>query len=259
MGKGEAEAVVRILLEGLGLFQFVTDELVLNDLQREKLEEAVVRLESGEPLQYVLGKAHFMGMDLDVNRNVLIPRPETEELVDWILKTEPQSGQSVLDLCTGSGCIALALRKLGNWKSLAGLDISTSALEVAAHNSNAHGLDINWIEDDLLKMRTLPGSWDVIVSNPPYVLPEESHQMSRGVLEFEPSLALFTSSSILFYERIGLLSAKSLNPGGSLYFELNPLTCQDVKIMLESIGFEQIEIKKDMQRKDRMMRARKRN
>lgn len=246
VGEDEALAILRILKAEYP-----------DASHQEFLEQAVRRLEASEPLQYILEKAHFMGLDLFVNQNVLIPRPETEELVDWVLKSELQESQSVLDLCTGSGCIALALGHYGKWKTVAGLDVSAEALKVATLNADRCKLQIHWIEGDLLQLDSLNGRWNQIVSNPPYVLPEEAEAMQRGVLDFEPALALFTPTPILFYEHIGRLAWAALLPGGSLYFELNPVTAFQASSFLESLGFEQVEIKKDMQGKDRMLKARK--
>ena len=261
LGKSEAEAVFDLLvlhLTGKSKVELmVSQPLTLNEIQLDWMENAILRLLLQEPIQYILGYTHFLGLDIVVNPAVLIPRPETEELATWVLQSENQSDKSVLDLCTGSGCIALALQKLGNWQKVAGLDVSDSALEVARQNSERLGLEIDWIEVDLLKAFSLDKSWDVLVSNPPYVLPSEAVDMTKGVLAHEPSLALFTPENdpILFYKTIGKLALKSLNPGGTLFFELNPKTAHEVADFLQNLGFEGVEIKKDMFGKERMLKA----
>lgn len=261
LGESEAEAVLYFLLSHItGKSKgdlWNANAMVLSDVQLEWMKNAMLRLEKNEPIQYILGTAHFLGLDLEVNSSVLIPRPETEELAHWVLQTHNQHVQSVLDVCTGSGCIALALRKLGKWKAVSGLDVSPSALEVARRNTTTLKLDVDWIEADILT-DNLPGqTWDVIVSNPPYVLPSEAVEMTNGVLHFEPNLALFTPENdpILFYKAICNLAVRHLKPDGVLYFELNPKTATEVTRFLQTLGFEEVEVRKDMSGKERMLKA----
>jgi release factor glutamine methyltransferase len=224
----------------------------------EMLEPMLVRLEKKEPLQYVLGKAWFGDIELKVNASVLIPRPETEELVYWVLETSGQKDKTVLDLCTGSGCIALLLRKKGNWPSVSGLDVSAKALQVAQENGDNLGLKVDWLEADLLKNDPgISGEWDVWVSNPPYVLSSEKAAIDPNVLNFEPHLALFVedTDAVLFYRRILELGCRHLKPGGAVYFELNPLTVSDVAEGFSRLGYVDVEIRKDMFGKERMMRG----
>ena len=260
-GKDEAEAILRQLWEdffGSGGMPIPFGPANWPDGKVEKLEAMLVRLEKKEPLQYVLGKAWFGDLELKVNASVLIPRPETEELVHWVLETNDQKDKAVLDLCTGSGCIALLLRKKGNWPSVSGLDVSAKALQVARENGDNLGLKVDWLEADLLKNDPgISGEWDVWVSNPPYVLSSEKAAIDPNVLNFEPHLALFVedTDAVLFYRRILELGCRHLKPGGAVYFELNPMTVADVAQEFSRLGYVNVEIRKDMFGKERMMRG----
>jgi len=226
--------------------------------QPEQLYQILQRLEKSEPLQYILEKAYFLNFELKVNASVLIPRPETEELVLWVLETKEQNQKSVLDLCTGSGCIALALARLGKWKTMSGLDVSSKALLIARENERTLNLIINWFETDILNL-DIPAEkkWDVWVSNPPYVLDKEAQLMDPHVLEYEPRIALFVPDNdpLLFYKKIVGQATQHLNSGGFLFFELNPLFSQDVKTLMENSGFLHVEIRKDMFGKNRMIKG----
>lgn len=262
-GDSEARAISWQLLEAIldsSKTQLLISQHPIDDLQSKLLSEALSRLKSGEPLQYILQRAYFCGLELVVGPGALIPRPETEELVYWILEEENQEKKRVLDLCTGSGCLALALKNVGKWGKVAGLDVSESALILARKSAQKLGLSVHWIQGDLLQESLhLEGNWDVIVANPPYVLETEAAEMEPQVLRFEPHLALFVEDSdpILFYKKIGLLASHILKPGGSLYFELNPKTDHQVADCLRTIGFKKIEFRADMQGKNRMLRCEK--
>jgi release factor glutamine methyltransferase len=223
-----------------------------------KLADILNRLKQNEPLQYILEKAYFLDFEIKVNSSVLIPRPETEELVLWVLETKGQHEKSVLDLCTGSGCIALALARLGKWKSVSGLDVSTSAIQIARENEKRLNLKVDWLELDLLK-HTFPAEhkWDVWVSNPPYVLNSESGMMDPNVLKFEPGLALFVPDNdpLLFYKIIINLATKHLSHEGVLFFELNHNYAKEVKQAMEAAGFQDLELKQDMFGKNRMVKG----
>lgn len=238
-------------------FPFFSD-VKLDKEQIAFVWSAVDRLEKHEPLQYILGKAPFLDIELKVNPSVLIPRPETEELVFWALAEKDQERKSVLDLCTGSGCIALSLKKKGKWEKVSGLDVSNDALNLCKENASDLNLDIEWFHKDLLLNHVeIPGKWDVWISNPPYVLRTEASEMSENVLKFEPEIALFVPDRdpLLFYKIIIQLAKKGLNPGGVLFFEINPKMSDLLKSLLESEGFKNIEIKKDIFEKERMIRA----
>jgi len=219
-----------------------------------RFKQIIAALKTNKPLQYILGETEFYGLKFIVNEHTLIPRPETEELVDWILKEE---FSSALDIGTGSGCIPIVLAKNTN-AIISAIDVSEDALVVAKENAKINGVEINFFRQDILKTTTLP-KVDVIVSNPPYVLESEKELMLDNVLEYEPNLALFVADNnpLLFYKKIGELAAKSLNCGGKLYFEINEKYGNEILEMLRKIGFVDIALKKDINDKDRMLKATK--
>ena len=217
--------------------------------------KAIVRdLKTQQPLQYILGETEFYGMKFKVNEHTLIPRPETEELVEWVLQ---ENFNSALDIGTGSGCIAIALAKHSK-AAVSAIDISEMALKVAKENTAINEVKIDFIQQDILKTHSLL-KVDVIVSNPPYLLDSERKLMSKNVLSYEPDFALFVADKnpLLFYKKIGNLAAKSLNCGGKLYFEINEQYGVEILEMLSKIGFVDIALKKDINDKDRMIKATK--
>ena len=220
----------------------------------DRFKQIIAALKTNKPVQYILGETEFYGLKVIVNKHTLIPRPETEELVDWILKEE---FSSALDIGTGSGCIPIALAKNTNAK-ISAIDVSEDALRVAKRNAVINGVEINFFRQDILKTDALPNV-DVIVSNPPYVLESEKELMLDNVLEYEPNLALFLSDNdpLLFYKKIGLLAAESLNKGGKLFFEINEKYGAEIVALLSKIGFVDIALKKDVNDKDRMLKATK--
>ena len=210
----------------------------------------------GKPLQYVLGQAHFFGRDFEVGTAVLIPRPETEELVDWIL-SECNSGKGV-DIGTGSGCIAITLALESPHLSMTGIDNSPQALNIAKKNAANLGADVSFELNNILSETDLKfGDSDLIVSNPPYVTCEDKKYMVARVLEYEPTLALFPNGDdpLIFYKRISHLAKYWLKPGGRLYFEINEKFGPEVVEILQKEKFSAIELRKDLQGKDRMVRA----
>lgn len=260
LGMSEANAASFEILDvvaGLSRTEVLVSEHPLGEATLHKLEKVVQQLESGMPLQYVLGKSWFCGLQLCVGPGALIPRPETEELVHWILEEANQNEKAVLDLCTGSGCIPLALRYLGDWNSVNGWDISTEALSYAYRSAAQHQLDINWKEADVFQLGQTVEKFDVISANPPYILQGEEAAMAPHVLDFEPHLALFTPGNdpIIFYQAIARWGLQALNQDGKIFFELNPQTADLVVSYLSQLGYEAIEVKKDMQGKNRMLRA----
>ena len=260
-GKEESEAILKQVWEEIlekNTTIHTQPDFQLSEKLQIQLKSIVNRLETREPLQYILGKAYFLNLELFVNNSVLIPRPETEELVYWILETNAKNEKSVLDLCTGSGCIALGLAQKGNWKHLAGLDISHQALLVAKQNSDILDLKIDWMQGDLLDSGfKIEEAFDIWVSNPPYVLVSEAAEMEPQVLDFEPHIALFVENDdpLLFYKKIGKMAFEQLNRGGALFFEMNPLFAFEIQKLLENLGFENVEIRKDMFGKARMIKA----
>ena len=213
------------------------------------------QLEKKEPIQYIIGQASFAGIPILLNRHVLIPRPETESLVYWIKSREPD-GLSILDICTGSGCIAFALENHISAK-LTAWDISNDALKVAKQTAVSIESNVSFSQVDILKQFEVQDRWDVIVSNPPYVLEEERPQIHSNVLEYEPHLALFSSKEdpIQFYRAVIQFANLHLNPGGRLYFELNPNTAKAVISLLKTTDFVDIVVENDMQNQTRMLVA----
>ena len=220
----------------------------------DRIKQIIADLKTKKPIQYILGETEFYGLQFKVNEHTLIPRPETEELVEWILKEE---FSSALDIGTGSGCIAITLAKNTNAKITA-IDISKEAIDVAKENTKNNKVEIDFMLQDILQAETL-SKVDLIVSNPPYILNSEKEKMESNVLDFEPDLALFISDNdpLLFYKKIGVLAEKSLNCGGKLYFEINEKYGAEILEMLSKIGFVDIALKKDINDKDRMVKATK--
>ena len=218
----------------------------------DKINQIIYALKENIPIQYILGEAEFYGLKFKVNEHTLIPRPETEALVEWILEHE---FTSVLDIGTGSGCIPIAVKKNKNVE-ISAIDVSDSALLVAKENAKLNEVEINFSNQDILNTDNLMRV-DVIVSNPPYVLEKEKDLMLNNVLDNEPHLALFVSNEnpLLFYKKIAELAYVSLSKNGLLFFEINESFGSEIVELLNYIGFVDIELKKDINEKDRMLKA----
>ena len=216
-------------------------------------QSVVSRLKNFEPLQYILGECEFYGLSLKVSPSCLIPRPETEELVHWILQ---HNFTKVLDIGTGSACIPIALAKHKE-AQITALDISFDALSIARENAKKNTVDIHFIEHNIFNDIDLKTSFDLIVSNPPYVLESEKTLMNNNVLDYEPHLALFVSDNdaLIYYKRIIDFSKVHLQREGLLFLEINEQKSVEIKDLLENNGFENVLIKKDMQGKNRMVKA----
>ncbi len=221
--------------------------------------EAERRLKMQEPLQYIIGDTAFYGLHFLVNANVLIPRPETEELVDWIVRDHQNLNTKlkILDIGTGSGCIAISLAKNIPGIEVHAMDISDKAIKVAKENAERNGVVIKFIHADVLKAQDLQEDYDVIISNPPYVRELEKQEMRQNVLDNEPAQALFVSDQapLIFYKKITELAKKRLTNNGVLYFEINQYLGNETKRMIESFGFESVILRKDLYGNDRMIRA----
>lgn len=217
-------------------------------------QDIVSRLKKHEPLQYVLGESEFYGLTMKVNSDCLIPRPETEELVSWILK---HNFKNVVDIGTGSGCIAITLAKYSD-AQITAYDVSSDALNIAKENAKLNQVNVEFVKHDIFEEIDLKKSFDLIVSNPPYVLVSEKKLMNRNVLDYEPHLALFVSDddALLYYQRIIEFSKAHLTNEGLLFFEINEQKGLEIKKLLEKNEFTDILIKKDMQGKNRMVKAR---
>ena len=235
--------------------EFTEAEISQWNLVLEQLKQEI-------PIQYILGKTHFYGLEFQVNPNVLIPRPETEELVDWIIKTNSNGNLSpikILDIGTGSGCIAISLAKNLPNASVFALDVSKKALEIAQINALQNETKITFIENNILETTSFEQQFDVIVSNPPYVRNLEKAEIKKNVLENEPHLALFVADddALLFYRKIAQIAMKNLQPSGQLYFEINQYLGKETFDLLADLGFQNIELRQDIYGNDRMISCRK--
>ena len=227
----------------------------------EYIETLISRLLTYEPIQYILGTTSFFGLEFKVDTNVLIPRPETEELVAWILKQADSSQPlKILDIGTGSGCIAVSLAKHFPNADVYALDVSPAALEMAQYNAQQNGVQLNGIQANVLEWENTELQFDIIVSNPPYVRESEKERMAPNVLEHEPHLALFVENNnpLVFYQAIVALSKQALKKQGLLYFEINEYLGEETKALFSSDDFENVQLKTDVFGKNRMMRASKR-
>ncbi len=223
----------------------------------KKFFEITEQLKAHQPIQYILGETVFAGLRIGLNPSTLIPRPETEELVYWIRETAPSSAR-ILDIGTGSGCIALALAHFLPQASITGLDIATEAVEQAQRNALYNQLHADFIQADIFRFDT-PEQYNIIVSNPPYVREQEKAQMQKRVLDYEPHRALFVPDKqpFLFYEQIAAFGETHLNPGGSLYFEINEAFGSEMIQLLENHHYRNILLKKDFYGKDRFIKGEK--
>lgn len=257
---GEIKALTRIIAtELLGVSQmafYLKDDITLTAEQETLLDNAIERLKKQEPIQYILGYSDFCGLRFKVTPATLIPRPETSELVEWIASEATGNG-SILDIGTGSGCIAVSLAHKLPQSKVTAWDISNEALAVATENSKANGCAVAFEEVDILAYEPTGEQFDIIVSNPPYIKENEKAAMHSNVLDWEPHTALFVPDSdpLLFYRTIAKKGLTLLNPGGRLYFEINRAHGKETIEMLESLGYTGIELRKDFAENDRMIRA----
>ncbi len=261
LGEREAKASMRIAAEDI--FGWTQTDLIvkgddeISDFRASQLDSVADRIVLGEPLQYVLGKAHFYGMSFEVTPDVLIPRPETSELVDIIVRDNPRPDLRVLDVGTGSGCIAVALARNLPFSRLTALDVSERALEVARRNAKKFKTSVTFIHADIMKWDAPSDSFDIIVSNPPYIAEHERADMEARVLAHEPASALFVPDAdpIMFYRRISAVASIALVRGGKLYFEINPLFASEVCAELKKSGFEDVRIERDIHGRQRFALA----
>lgn len=222
------------------------------------LQSALSGLKKSVPIQYIIGETEFYGLPFKVTKNVLIPRPETEELVNWVLNdTKNIANINILDIGTGSGCIAISIAKNVPNAKVFSLDISSKALEIAKENAKLNGVNIQFIEADILDSPKSNEKFDVIISNPPYVRELEKEEMQKNVLENEPHIALFVrdENPLLFYDKIADFALTNLKQNGSIYFEINQYLGNQTLDLLKSKGFQNIKLKKDIFGANRMLRA----
>lgn len=258
----ELQQVVFELLEHFGFtrVQVITyPDAKLSETDYEQLQLMLKRLADGEPLQYVVGTEWFMDMPFSVCRDVLIPRPETEELVRLIVDRCKRPSPRIADVGTGSGCIAVSLAKLIDGAQVTAVDVSASAIEVARRNAEQNGAQVEFVCQSIFddNQPFAPSSLDIVVSNPPYVTETDKNQMSRNVLDFEPHLALFVPDSdpLLFYRRIAELTQQWLKSGGMLFFEINERFGPETVQLLENMRFDNVELHRDFYEKNRMVSA----
>jgi len=231
--------------------------------ERQRIEDILLRLLNHEPIQYILGETEFFGMSFSVNPDVLIPRPETEELVEWIIREHGEKTTyplQILDIGTGSGCIAVSLAKHLPDANVYAIDISEQALETAKHNASINNVCVLFIRQDIFKPISsdiFPKKWDIIVSNPPYISVSEQKNMEKNVLEYEPHTALFVSDKtpLIFYEQIAEFGKKHLNENGAIYVETSALYGQKTAEMFCSQGYQHVDLRKDISGRDRMIKA----
>ncbi len=249
-----AECVTEMPLSKL----LISKDIKLSENQVKKIESFVARLKNGEPLQYVLGYAVFCGHTFGVNSSTLIPRPETAELVDWVVKSV-NDHPKILDIGTGSGCIAISLKCAISSAKIVAVDISDEALKTAKENAKKNGVDVDFRKVDILtESAKIIDEFDIIVSNPPYICECEKKNMQRNVLDFEPSTALFVpdKNPLLFYETIADFAKTHLRKNGNLFFEINQKFPDEMCEMLRQKGFTKIELRKDFYGNDRMIKVR---
>ena len=256
----ESQAMIRVICEDVFNYDAVDMTLrqdsELPDFAAERISDIITRLRRQEPLQYILGSARFHGHRFKVTPAVLIPRPETEQLVDLIIDENPGSDLRVLDMGTGSGCIAISLARALKFARVDAFDISRDALAVARENAAALKVKVRFFESDMLAPQP-PATYDIIVSNPPYICWSEREAMDRNVKDYEPGQALFVPDNdpLLFYKAIAPYAAQSLERGGRLYLEINQRFGAEVKRLLEDCGFDEVRIIDDTFGKPRFAAA----
>jgi release factor glutamine methyltransferase len=264
---GEAESFFYLILEAKHQLKRVDialqPDIAFSETELESWSSILEQLKKEIPIQYILGLTHFYGLEFEVNLSVLIPRPETEELVDWIIQNSKLKAQNsklkILDIGTGSGCIGIALAKnLPNAQVFA-LDVSEKALATAKKNAEKNQVQLTFIHQSILETEDLGQQFDVIVSNPPYVRELEKQEIKKNVLDNEPHLALFVedNDALIFYRKIAQLAQKNLNPKGQLYFEINQYLGQETLNLLLEMGFKNCELRQDIYGNDRMIKCSK--
>jgi len=261
-GESEVNSFVRLILENTCNMTYqdivLKKEIIVSCENAKKIRRIIEKLKSHEPIQYILGKTEFYNLKFKVNPAVLIPRPETEELVDWILKSIPNKKSDIIDIGTGSGCIPISLKHNLPKLDVSAVDISEKAIKVAKSNALENNVEIAFETKDILKWQEFIWTkYDIIVSNPPYVRKLEKEQMNKNVLDFEPANALFVEDSkpLLFYSTIADFAQTYLKKDGLLYFEINEAFGEATKEVLLNKGFKKVIIKKDLSGKDRMIKA----
>ena len=264
-GMDEADSFFYLILDAKHQLKRVDlalqPDLVFSITELETWNLILDQLKKEIPVQYLLGTTHFYGLELEVNPNVLIPRPETEELVDWIIESQNSEVRTqklkILDIGTGSGCIAISLAKNLPNSEVFALDVSEQALATAQRNAESNQVAIQFIHQSILETEDLGHQFDIIVSNPPYVRDLEKQEIKKNVLDNEPHLALFVADNdaLLFYRKIAQLAKKNLSPTGQLYFEINQYLGQEMVALLKEMNFQNTELRKDVYGNDRITKS----
>ncbi len=259
----EAESFFHIVLEDFHQMKRIdlalNPEFSFSEEELEKWDSVLEKLLQEIPIQYILGKAHFYGLEFEVNENTLIPRPETEELVEWIIKNnskiEAFKDVKILDIGTGSGCIAISLAKNLPHSNVFAIDVSEKALETAKRNALKNEANVTFLLKNILETEDLEQEFDIIVSNPPYVRNLEKEEIKKNVLEYEPHLALFVddNDALVFYRKISELAQQNLSENGQLFFEINQYLGTEMIALLKAKDFKEIELRKDIYDNDRMI------
>lgn len=257
---GELEVLFKLLIADIKKQDFNTvlvERVELNSTEESFFNDAVAELKALKPIQHILGKADFYGLQFLVNQKVLIPRPETEELVHLIISENKNKAIDILDIGTGSGCIAISLKHQLPKANMSAVDLSLDALTIANQNAAENHTKISFFNDDALNLvATDYPKYDVIVSNPPYIAEKEKAEMEHLVTENEPHLALFVSDSnpLIFYDKIADFALQNLKDGGTLYFEINQIFAKETRDLIESKGFT-VDLIKDLNNNFRMIKA----
>ncbi|RKR11295.1 release factor glutamine methyltransferase [Flavobacterium sp. 90] len=261
----EAESFFYLILEDKHQLRQIdlalNHELTFSESDFVVWDSLLAQLKQEVPIQYLLGKTSFYGLDFEVNDNVLIPRPETEELVEWIINENSIENKTkkikILDIGTGSGCIAISLAKNLPNAEVYGFDVSKKAIETAKRNAINNKVDVTFMFQDVLELEELRCKFDIIVSNPPYVRNLEKEEIRKNVLDYEPHLALFVddNDALIFYRKIAELAKKNFLENGKLYFEINQYLGKEMTDLLEKMDFKNIELRRDIYDNDRMMKG----
>jgi release factor glutamine methyltransferase len=262
--ENEIIAITNLILKtkfGIDWLHWLTDSTqIVSSRLLERMVEICRELKTGMPVQYILGETMFYNCTIKVNNQTLIPRPETEELVDLVIKENKDFRGRIIDIGTGSGCIAIAIKKNLTGAEVTGIDISKIALEKATANAVLNNVEVSFVKEDILRFnpQTIPQT-DIVVSNPPYVLESERQFMRRNVLDFEPHDALFVPDEdpLIFYRAILHISEKILIPGGRIYFEINETRGAEMERLLESNRYSEVKIINDINGKNRIIKGRK--
>lgn len=257
----EKEALARCILQdafGMSLSDILGNKVTkISDEDAQRLRDILLRLHQNEPIQYILGNASFYDMTFVVNPDVLIPRPETEELVQWIIEENRGNAVKIVDMGTGSGCIAVTLAQKLPKAHVTAWDVSGAALCVAKENARRNGVNVLFREVDILHSEHISEPFDVIVSNPPYIGESEKKEMQQNVTDYEPHLALFVPDDdvLIFYRKIAEFALRNLSETGCLFFEINQKRGKETEEMLYQKGFSKVELRRDISGNERMIKA----